>query len=388
MTTRLNVSQVQTLQEALTAGNMPSGGTGVLSREGNGNSCPSITEYDFRRPKRISKDQICSLKVLHEEFARTLARQWTGLLGTTVDVDLVTVEQRIWAEYTATLAHPACFGLARADTCDGKICFELSPDIFYSIVDRLMGGGGTTSCIPGRPLTLIEQRLARSLLHRMMSPLSDAWTMVHPIHVVLEEIESNPLIVQAVSSNAEVVVFEFSVRSSGFSGTMTLCVPFVVIEPMVDELDRRSGGCAGGDDADASVAPDGTGMMITTHRQRGTRSDRDAGRNNNDVGNVIVVSASVAVTASPPLPMCRVISPVPSGATEASASSPPTHPPDRRSSSSTIGSMTTNGTHNVIVPENPDDRTENSNTTTSALDETACTINGFDSISSNTTWIG
>lgn len=268
MTTRLNVSQVQTLQEALTAGNMPSGGTGVLSREGNGNSCPSITEYDFRRPKRISKDQICSLKVLHEEFARTLARQWTGLLGTTVDVDLVTVEQRIWAEYTATLAHPACFGLARADTCDGKICFELSPDIFYSIVDRLMGGGGTTSCIPDRPLTLIEQRLARSLLHRMMSPLSDAWTMVHPIHVVLEEIESNPLIVQAVSSNAEVVVFEFSVRSSGFSGTMTLCVPFVVIEPMVDELDRRSGGCVGGDDADASVAPDGTGLM-TRHIGKG-----------------------------------------------------------------------------------------------------------------------
>lgn len=261
MTNRLNTSQVEALQEALTAGNMPSRGTGVICRERNGSRCPPIMEYDFRQPKRISKDQICSLMTLHEGFARTVASQWTGLLGTTVEVDIIGVEQRTYAEYAATLANPTCFGLARAGTLDGTVCLELSPDVFYSIVNQLMGGGGATSCIPDRPLTLIEQRLARSLLHHMMSLLSEAWTTVHPVHFVLEEIESNPMISQVVPPNEEVVAFEFNVRSSGFSGTVTLCVPFVVIEPVVDELGRRSGACVSGGDAGPSVATGHPGLM-------------------------------------------------------------------------------------------------------------------------------
>ena len=261
MTNSLNSSQVEALQEALTAGNVQSGEAGVFCIDRNGSACPPIMDYDFKRPERISKDQIRSLKTLHESFARNVASQWTGLLRTIVEIEIVNVEQMTYAEYTATLANPTCFGLVRPDTLEGTVCLELSPDIFYPIVDRLMGGGGATSYIPDRPLTLIEQRLARSVLHRAMSPLSDAWTTVRAVRFALEEIESNPLIMQVVPPNEVVIAFEFNVRSSGFSGTMTLCVPFTVIEPLVDELGRRSWAFVSGDGAVRTGTPSGTGSM-------------------------------------------------------------------------------------------------------------------------------
>ena len=261
MTNSLNSSQVEALQEALAAGNVPSGEAGVFCIDRNGAACPPIMDYDFKRPERISKDQIRSLQTLHESFARNVASQWTGLLRTIVEIEIVNVEQMTYAEYTGTLANPTCFGLVRPDTLEGTVCLELSPDIFYPIVDRLMGGGGATPYIPDRPLTLIEQRLARSVLHRAMSPLSDAWTTVRAVRFALEEIESNPLIMQVVPPNEVVIAFEFNVRSSGFSGTMTLCVPFTVIEPLVDELGRRSWAFVSGDGVVRSGTPSETGSM-------------------------------------------------------------------------------------------------------------------------------
>lgn len=250
MSDALNPNQVEALQQAITAGGMSTADGNIFSLDRDPAASVPILQYDFKRPERISKDQIRSLKTLHESFARNVGSQWTGLMRAIVEVDIVQVEQMTYAEYTAGLSNPTCFGLVRPDTLDGTVCLELSPQIFFAIVDRLMGGGGATTYNPERPLTLIETRLARSVLLRAMQPLSDAWSTVRPVRFSLEEIESNPLIMQVVPPNEVVIAFEFNVRSSGFSGTMTLCVPFTVIEPLVDELGRRSWAFASGDGID------------------------------------------------------------------------------------------------------------------------------------------
>ena len=40
---------------------------------------PTIRPYDFKRPERISQDQLRSLKSLHESFARNYGGQLTGM---------------------------------------------------------------------------------------------------------------------------------------------------------------------------------------------------------------------------------------------------------------------------------------------------------------------
>ena len=82
--------------------------------------CPAISTYDFKRPERISKDQIRSLKTLHEPFARNVGSQWTGLLRTIVEIEIGRVEQMTYAEYTAGLADPTSFGLVRPDSLQAR----------------------------------------------------------------------------------------------------------------------------------------------------------------------------------------------------------------------------------------------------------------------------
>ena len=49
-------------------------------------SNPKIRPYDFKRPERISKDQMRAMQQLHETFARNFGAALSGFLRTIVEV--------------------------------------------------------------------------------------------------------------------------------------------------------------------------------------------------------------------------------------------------------------------------------------------------------------
>src|SRR5947208_683760 len=64
--------------------------------------------YDFRRPDRIAKDQLRAIHLLHENFARTLAASLSAYLRAYVAVNLVSVEQLSFMEFSQCLPSPTC----------------------------------------------------------------------------------------------------------------------------------------------------------------------------------------------------------------------------------------------------------------------------------------
>jgi len=62
--------------------------------------------YDFRRPDRIAKDQLRSIHLLHDNFARNLASSLSGYLRAYVIVNLISVEQLSFAEFAQCLPSP------------------------------------------------------------------------------------------------------------------------------------------------------------------------------------------------------------------------------------------------------------------------------------------
>jgi flagellar motor switch protein FliM len=120
------------------------------------------------------------------------------------------------------------------------MCLEISPLIIYPVIDRLLGGSNADLFIPQRPPTAIEQRLVNKILDRAMSQLRDAWSNVEDINFQPEQMESNPALVQIVPPNEVVVVVGFELKMGGRSGTMSLCIPYNVIEPVVDKLSNQT----------------------------------------------------------------------------------------------------------------------------------------------------
>ena len=204
-----------------------------------------IKEYDFKRPERISKDQMRALQTLHETFARNFGASLSGFLRTIVEIRIAHAEQMTYSEFITSLPNPTSFNLVNCPPLDGQMCLELSPLIIYPIIDRLLGGSNQDVFIPQRAMTLIETRLIQRILNRGMAALAEAWESIKKIEFGLGEMESNPQIVQIVPPNEVVVVIGFEIKMTNRAGTMSLCIPFNVIEPLVESLSAQSWFMAG-----------------------------------------------------------------------------------------------------------------------------------------------
>ncbi|MHC5112337.1 MAG: flagellar motor switch protein FliM [Planctomycetota bacterium] len=195
-----------------------------------------IHTYDFKRPERVSKEQMRAIEGIHDAFARNLGASLSGFLRTIVEVRVATAEQLTYSEFIYSLPNPTNFNLLTAEPLDGQLCLEISPLIIYPIIDRLLGGTNSELFIPQRPLTMIEQRLVGRITDRALSTLIEAWADLLEVEFKIVEVESNPHLVQIVAPNEIVVVIGFEIKIGNRAGTMSLCLPFKVVEPVMTKL--------------------------------------------------------------------------------------------------------------------------------------------------------
>jgi len=217
----------------------------VFSRWRKPNEDVEVREYDFKRPERVSKDQMRALQTLHESFARNFGAALSGFLRMIVEVKVAACEQITYGEFVAALPNPTSFHLVEAEPLEGRICLELSPLIIFPIIDRLLGGNNEELYVPARPLTVIETRLVSKITDRAVSAMREAWADIAELEFRAVETESNPQLVQIVPPNEVAVVIGFEIRLANRAGTMNLCIPYKVIEPLMDTLSSQSWFAAG-----------------------------------------------------------------------------------------------------------------------------------------------
>lgn len=232
----LDQSEVDALLAAVDTGGVAQqqAPTEVFGQQGKAQI--DVQVYDFKRPERVSKDQMRALEALHEGFGRNLGAALSGYLRTIIEVSVAHIEQLTYSEFIHSLPNPTCFNLLKAEQLEGQLCLEISPLIIYPIIDRLLGGSNADLFIPQRPLTQIEQRLVQRITDRATQHLSEAWSNLTPVKFTVEEFESNPQLVQIVPPNETVVVVGFELKMGNRAGTMSLCIPYNVIEPIMGVL--------------------------------------------------------------------------------------------------------------------------------------------------------
>ncbi len=231
----LDQSEIDSLLAAVESGGVEVAPEAVAER-GPLRIDKEVQLYDFKRPERVSKEQMRALEGIHEAFARNLGAFLSGFLRTIVEIRVATAEQLTYSEFIHSLPNPTNFNLLTAEPLEGQMCLELSPLIIYPIIDRLLGGSNSELFIPQRPLTLIEQRLVGRITDKALQVLRESWSGLHDVKFKIVEVESNPHLVQIVAPNEVVIVLGFEIKMSGRAGTMSLCMPFNVIEPVMEKL--------------------------------------------------------------------------------------------------------------------------------------------------------
>jgi len=236
LTDVLDQSEVDALLAAVDSGQVGHSATAPNVYGSQGPAQIDVQVYDFKRPERVSKDQMRALEALHEGFGRNFGAALSGYLRTIIEVSVAHIEQLTYSEFIHSLPNPTCFNLLKAEQLDGQLCLEISPLIIYPIIDRLLGGSNADLFIPQRPLTQIEQRLVQRITDRATHHLSEAWSNLTPVTFSVNDFESNPQLVQIVPPNETVVVVGFELKMGNRAGTMSLCIPYNVIEPIMGVL--------------------------------------------------------------------------------------------------------------------------------------------------------
>jgi flagellar motor switch protein FliM len=225
----LSQSEIDELLSALS--------TGVVSAEEikDEQKQRKIKSYDFKRPDKFSKDQIRTLYMLHEHFARLTNTYLSGSLRTIVHIDVASVDQLTYEEFIRSLPNPSVIGVFKMAPLKGNAILEVNPNVVFSIIDRLFGGPGLPPA-KNRALTDIEDAIIRRVINKTLECFQEAWKQVVALEPRLEVIETNPQFTQIVPPNDMVVIITLHIKIGQAEGLVNLCIPYLVVEPIMSKL--------------------------------------------------------------------------------------------------------------------------------------------------------
>lgn len=202
-------------------------------------SAKQAEPYDFRRPDRIAKDQLRSIHMLHENFARSLASSLSAYLRAYVMVNLVSVEQISFLEFTQCLPSPSCIVSMAMKPFDANAILEMNPTIVYPVLEMLLGGSGKTRLKVDREITEIEQSLLDGVLRIVLHDLEDSWSPITAINFKLEKHETEPQLLQILSPSEAVVAVGIEIRIGDQAGMMNVGIPSIIIKMLRQKFDQQ-----------------------------------------------------------------------------------------------------------------------------------------------------
>src|SRR6266700_1597564 len=93
-----------------------------------------ILLYNFRRPDRITKNQIRSLHFVHDRFARNASSALSAYLRTVVELSLESIAQVTYSDFLLEAADPTCYASVSLKPLEGQAALEIRPEAIFPMI--------------------------------------------------------------------------------------------------------------------------------------------------------------------------------------------------------------------------------------------------------------
>jgi len=197
-----------------------------------------VKKYDFRNPQKIAKDQLRTLEIINENFLRFFQTFLSGYLRVPVKASILSVDQFAYNEFNNAISNPAFLSIIDFKPLNGQILIDISTNIVFTIIDRLLGGDGS-EVRESRTFTDIELSLMNSIMKKAMPLLKDAWNNIIEINPKLDRIEVNPQFAQIIPPNETIALLTMNLEIGQRAGMMNICIPYLLIEPILEKLSAK-----------------------------------------------------------------------------------------------------------------------------------------------------
>ena len=191
----LSQSQIDALLNAARNGEMD------LAAKAESSSEKKYRKYDFYSPRKFTKDRLKMLSGIFENYTRIINSRINGLLHTTCEIDVESVEEQRYYEFSNALLEGDVLSLADVDS-------------------RLPGGYNFTN---------LELRLYESIVKDLISVLGGSWENYIALDFKLRRVETNPTLVQLIGLDETVVIVGINIRFPNCSGRVDVCLPGMML---------------------------------------------------------------------------------------------------------------------------------------------------------------
>ncbi len=202
-----------------------------------------VKNYDFKTPKKFTKEKLKLIESIFENYARVLSSYLTGLMRIYVKVEVLQIEEQKYYEFNNALPDYVMMSMVNMGISDDDILetiaiMQLSNPVTMTIMDRLMGGTGAYTEL-NRDFTEIEVGLMTTVLGRMAGLLKDPWGQYIDLDPSLTNVETNSRVMQSIPPDEVVVLIMLEIEIKDVKNTMSICIPAMNLESIMSKFSDK-----------------------------------------------------------------------------------------------------------------------------------------------------
>ncbi len=228
MSSVLSQNEVDALLKGISGGEFE-----VDESEGDDFGEDEIIPFDLTSQDRIIRGRMPTLEIIHDRFVRMFRLTLSSALRKVVDISVRSTELIKFGEFLKTLPVPSSLNLFRMSPLRGNAIMVLETRLVFTLIDLFFGGTGELEVkAEGRDFSAIEQRMIKRVVISALEDLQGSWRPVFPVQITYTRSEVNPQFVAIVPHSEVVVVVTFDVEMGRAPMSVTLCIPYSMIEPI------------------------------------------------------------------------------------------------------------------------------------------------------------
>ncbi len=197
-----------------------------------------VKEYDFRSPKKFTKEKIRSLETIFEGYARLLSSYLTGLLRLYCKVSLISIEEQRYFEYNNALPDYVIMGLVDLGINSQNVeefttIIQLSNSLTFTMIDRLLGGRGVAAELD-RDFTELETSVMKKVAQDMANMMEEPWSNYLALHPSLVGLETNSRVISTVGYDDTMIIIALEVTVNDENKSiLSICMPAINLDEIM-----------------------------------------------------------------------------------------------------------------------------------------------------------
>lgn len=195
-----------------------------------------IKKYDFKTPKKFTRDRLKLVFSVYENFARVISSYLTSMMRLSCQIEMVDIEEQKYFEFNNALSENDIVAMVDGAVNNGKgntdaLMIQMSNSLIYALIDRMIGGTGEVESDDSDvDFTDIEISLFENVMVHLLPIMEESWQSYFDVAFKFDKIETNPRLIQSIQADEIVVIVVLNMEVQGTTGTFNICIPGGIME--------------------------------------------------------------------------------------------------------------------------------------------------------------